>query len=568
MYTLEDSTAYKILKTRDADFWVGDIQRVFTMISPLINEICVGFDNYTLHNIDHSLRVLHYMCEIAGDVTLNSLSNLELTMIILSALLHDIGMRVTREETTRIEQNSQFAFYLKKNKGNKKLAIQDFVRPIHGRRSYDFIMQDEKIKTLLHDNRLTAVSYYEDVAIICQSHMESLEWINANLKESFSKGDHFNSKYIALLLRIADYIDFDSQRAPQYLFEHKMLNVISQTEWEKHANVCNFEKIDKNTEEIYFDISCSDFHLYTQLMDTIEAMNNEVSGCVKFSKQFSNSKYHLKIKEAIRNRVDTLGFSAKRFSFIMDYYSVTQLLMGENLYGDKKLGFRELLQNSIDACYVMKEYYLSNDPTTSYTPEVNIIYDYDELKVIIKDNGIGMSKDIISKYFLTIGKSYYRSDEYEKLGYKTNPTGTFGIGFLSCFMLSEEVSVNTKHYASGEITSFLLEKNSKYICHLEDTFLGSHGTAISLSMVEFERIFSKKALLSFIDKNFYDLGVDVKIYSKREGVLSYEESAVSLSMTRQLNIDLSRYLKGVECKAYQGGYKHLAGRFYTVCNEE
>lgn len=55
MYTLEDSTAYKILKTRDADFWVGDIQRVFTMISPLINEICVGFDNYTLHNIDHPL---------------------------------------------------------------------------------------------------------------------------------------------------------------------------------------------------------------------------------------------------------------------------------------------------------------------------------------------------------------------------------------------------------------------------------------------------------------------------------------------------------------------------------
>lgn len=549
VYTLEGSSAYKILKSRDADVLIGDIQRVFTKVTPLINEICIRFDNYTFHNIDHSLRVLHYMCEIAGDEALNSLSNLELAMIIFSALLHDIGMRVTDEEVARIEQNSQFYFYLRKNSGNKKLALQDFVRPIHGRRSYEFIVHDEGIKSLLCDNRLTTVSYYEDVALLCQSHMESLEWVNESLKENFSKGDHFNSKYIALLLRIADYIDFDSQRAPLYLFEHKMLNAISQTEWEKHAKVCNFDKIDNKNKEIYFDISCDDFRLYTKIMDTIEAMSNEVSSCVQFSKLFSDSKYHLRIKEKISTRVDTIGFSPKRFSFTLDYYSVTNLLMGENLYGEKKLGFRELLQNSMDACSVMKEYYSLNDPTTSYSPEVSIIYDYDKAKVIIKDNGIGMSKDIIDKYFLTIGKSYYRSDEYEKLGYKTNPTGTFGIGFLSCFMLSKEVVVNTKHYASGECTSFLLEKNSKYICHLEDSFLGPHGTAISLSMEDFVKVFSKKELLNFIDENFFRLDVAVKIYSRKAGVLSFEDRAVCLDITKHMNIDLSGYLKGIECKA-------------------
>ena len=39
----------------------------------------------------------------------------------------------------------------------------------------------------------------------------------------------------------------------------------------------------------------------------------------------------------------------------MDYNAVTNLLMGEHIYGDKKYGLRELIQNSIDACKTMEE---------------------------------------------------------------------------------------------------------------------------------------------------------------------------------------------------------------------
>lgn len=564
MYSLKNNIAYKILESRKLYKFIANIDETIEMITPILNEICIYFNNYTLHNIEHSLRVLYNMCAIAGKATLNKLSDLEIAMIIYVALLHDVGMWISPDEIEKIESNSQFKYYLKRNCGDKSLSLQDYIRPIHGKRAYKYLMNDERLKVLLRDSRISTVSFLEDVALICQSHMESIDWINENLKEKFSKGDSYNSKYIALLLRIADYIDFDSQRAPQYLLEHKHLNPISLMEWEKHAGVCNVEKIRKvgKEKEIYFDIECNDFHLYCKLMDTIELMSKEVHECVTYSNLFADLKYHLQVKNQIQNNIETKGFAPERFAFSLDYDRITTLLMGENLYGNKKYGFRELLQNCLDACNVMKEYYFINDPTSNYEPQISIIYDYDNDVIVIKDNGTGMSKDIIKKYFLTIGKSYYRSEEYEKLGYKTNTTGTFGIGFLACFMLSKKVTISTKYFQTGESSTFSLEKDSKYICYLNNCFSGIHGTAITLSMKEFNKVFSKESLFNFIDENFYNLDAKVNFYIQKSNVLTYVDQAKAMQLTKYLNIDLSPYLDGIECKA------HLATLLeeFKLCN--
>ena len=54
------------------------------------------------------------MCVIAGKDNLEKLSDLELAMIIYAALLHDIGMWISSDEIAKIENSSQFEFYLKK----------------------------------------------------------------------------------------------------------------------------------------------------------------------------------------------------------------------------------------------------------------------------------------------------------------------------------------------------------------------------------------------------------------------------------------------------------------------
>ena len=549
LYDLKDNLAYRILKDRMSHKFLSDIEQIKIDITPILNEISIYFNNYTLHDIDHSMRVLYYMCAIAGYDTLKDMSDLELAMIIYVALLHDVGMWISSDEVSQIENSPQFEFYLRKNNRNKTLALQDYIRPIHGKRSYEYLMSDKKIIRLLSNGELSTVSFVEDVALICQSHMESIRWIDEKLKEKFAKNYDYNSKYIALLLRLADYIDFDSQRAPQYLLEHKHLGKFSYMEWKKHAVVCNQDKIDEERKEIFFDIECDDFNLYCKLIDTLDLMSKEIYDSVSYSKHFAKPLYHLRISEKTRINIVTKGFKPEKFSFTLDYYKVTNLLMGENLYGDKKCGLRELLQNCFDACSVMKEYYSISDPTISYDPQVSIIYNYDNETVVIKDNGTGMSKDIIEKYFLTIGKSYYRSDEYGKLGYQINPTGTFGIGFLACFMLSHKVTVNTKYYENGETHSFLLDKDSRYICYLDEKFVGSHGTEIALSMDEFNKVFSEESIISYIDRNFYRLDVNMNVYCQKCGKIELKKRTEAKKITNLLNIDLSNYLDGIECRA-------------------
>jgi len=85
-----------------------------------------------------------------------------------------------------------------------------------------------------------------------------------------------------------------------------------------------------------------------------------------------------------------------------------------------------------------------------YIPEITVKYytegDDDFLEVI--DNGIGMNKEIIEKYYSKIGSSFYKSRDFYELKAKSDlnftPVSEFGIGILSCFMIADTIEVETK----------------------------------------------------------------------------------------------------------------------------
>lgn len=57
----------------------------------------------------------------------------------------------------------------------------------------------------------------------------------------------------------------------------------------------------------------------------------------------------------IINQIEPIGFSSSDYKLELNYKAITNLLMGKNIYGDKKYGLREIIQNSIDACKTMEE---------------------------------------------------------------------------------------------------------------------------------------------------------------------------------------------------------------------
>ena len=243
----------------------------------------------------------------------------------------------------------------------------------------------------------------------------------------------------------------------------------------------------------------------------------------------------------------TEGFKYSDLRLNLDYAAITELLMGQNIYGDKKLGLRELLQNSIDACKIMKE--VNSD--FSIDANIKIIISENENYVKIKDTGIGMTIDVIKNHFLNVGKSYYKSNEYLFNNFNYKPIGQYGIGFLACFLLSDNIIVKTRHYKSDETCQIELEKNSEYVVTNTQTSTLFYGTEISLEYNSFMNIFkSIDNLKSFIENYFFtDINIEIIVQDKKSKYDKLQNNNLSLINKMILN-DKKNKFEIIDCLQY------------------
>lgn len=524
--TLTDTKAYLLLMQRNSPF-IEKIDKVFDYASNILPKINRVFANYTGHDILHSLNVSEYMIELIDSA--DNLSDLELTVLIYVSLLHDVGMVVSEDEINDIKKDRtditqrKYSLVLEKYK-DEIVALQECIRPVHGKRSFDHIVKMDSEYFLVPG--YTNISFKDDVARICAAHNENFEWIPNNLTSDKVKGDYpLNSQYIALLLRIADYLDIDEARAPLYLYQYLNPKDYGDSEWKQHFIIENKEKIVTNErtgqKNIEFYGESSNPSIHRKLLRYFDSLNSELKKAIEFSETFRDKKYLMTIKSNVHNKIRTKDFNFSDFKLSLDYKAVTSLLMGENIYGDKKHGLRELIQNSIDACKVMQEESI-NKPEFEYTPYqpfINIILDDDRKQVIIFDNGRGMSLDILKKYFLNVGVSYYVSDDYLFKGNKYAPIGNYGIGFLACFMLSDKVNVITKHYGESLANKIEFEKSSEYICLTCEELPRPQGTEIFLDYDQFFTVFRNDPnnVETFIKKNFLDCNIPIRIVTSKDG---------------------------------------------------
>ncbi|MCJ7983216.1 ATP-binding protein [Priestia sp. OVL9] len=113
------------------------------------------------------------------------------------------------------------------------------------------------------------------------------------------------------------------------------------------------------------------------------------------------SKYSLNLNPQVNNYILSEGYDIADLRFHIDFHKVTSLLMGEKIYGEKRMGLRELIQNSIDACKVRKEIEDTNREfgDEEYIPSIKINIDKNNNQVTISDNGTGMTREILKNTF-------------------------------------------------------------------------------------------------------------------------------------------------------------------------
>ncbi|MGI8746957.1 MAG: HSP90 family protein, partial [Deinococcus sp.] len=140
-------------------------------------------------------------------------------------------------------------------------------------------------------------------------------------------------------------------------------------------------------------------------------------------------------------------------AFRVDLRGVIDLL-ANHLYSDASVFIRELLQNAVDA--ISARHGLGQE----FEPEIEVRVGRgpDGLPTLeFRDNGVGLREDEVHEFLSTIGRSSKRISEA-----RGTFLGQFGIGLLSCFMVSAEIELLTQSAHGGPPVRWLARSDGRY----------------------------------------------------------------------------------------------------------
>ena len=296
-----------------------------------------------------------------------------------------------------------------------------------------------------------------------------------------------HAPFLMALLRVADYLEIQAPRAPAEVLQVRSLrSPFSRQEWKKHHAVIDVRPHEGDPEALWVDAEPKDVKTFldlTQLfrgiqeeLDASWAVLGEVFGADKKLRDLG-----LRIRR-IRSTLDdvkdfgeTVDFIPAHARFQASGAELLKLLIGP-LYGHHPAyGIRELMQNAVDACRELEDC-MTQDP--SLKPELpdlraDVVIFLEELEdgtgwLTVEDRGIGMTPEIVMKYFLTAGASFRGSDawrqrhENEEGRSRVARSGRFGIGVLAAYLIGDEIEVTTRHFQAA------CDKGVRFKCHLDD----------------------------------------------------------------------------------------------------
>lgn len=162
-------------------------------------------------------------------------------------------------------------------------------------------------------------------------------------------------------------------------------------------------------------------------------------------------------------------------------------MMINSIYTHKEIFLRELVSNASDAIDKLYFRSLTDDAVTTKKDEflIRLTLDKDARTLIVRDNGIGMTKDELEKNLGTIAKSGSLDFKNEnETGGKVDVIGQFGVGFYSAFMVASRVTVRSRAFGAEEAWQWESTGADGYTlepCDKEDT-----GTEVILVIKESE----------------------------------------------------------------------------------
>ena len=221
------------------------------------------------------------------------------------------------------------------------------------------------------------------------------------------------------------------------------------------------------------------------------------------------------------------------YQFSVDLGGMISIL-SEHLYSSPDVFLRELIQNGADAISMRAE------KENGTKGEISVTVKKDKTITFI-DNGIGLTEEEIHKFVSVIGQSSKRGD--------TSYIGRFGIGLLSCFIVTDEIILRSR---SLKAPKYAVEwhgfADGRYSVMSTDADIPV-GTQITFSCKPgYEKYFDADFLA---DKSrYYALPLPYPIYVSEEGKERVQANVIFRSIggdnTRKAMLEAGRAVFGAD----------------------
>lgn len=291
-----------------------------------------------------------------------------------------------------------------------------------------------------------------------------------------------------MCLRVADVMENDPERTPEVILKHRLISADSLKFWLKDKR---FNLI-RNGNKFTVYARPEKAYLHKAIEETAQWIEDELKLCDELIKikplnqssftELRNYSWNIDafIHKDITPKENTYVYI--QGAFRPNTAKILELLGGNQLYGNSIWAYRELIQNSFDAVKEKMAHQIINEDRNpkEFLPKLGDLYSIDivlEIRndgywLVCKDQGVGMTKSIIEKFFLESGSSKrHEINELERKckekGFNFSRTGQFGIGVLSYFMIAEKIIVKTKRelntgYHDSESVAWRFEINGAH----------------------------------------------------------------------------------------------------------
>lgn len=514
------------------------LRRVYDYVTPVLATRPLGAEEYTDHDVQHSARVLERVAQILPAGT--ELNQPELYILSMAALLHDAGLWSSREEVVGLLENPEFRKYLGKTAEEELTRIQGLLaderlrwmgelslqrlvagyhRSRHPERLCTVVLDPEKEpgKTL---RILIGDEYVEAVAAVSVAHSWTRERVLEadELRPMQFGNDPACLRFIACALRLGDLLDLGDGRVSELLWSYLApMNAVSEAHWRKERTLklerCSPEQIRVSGR---FDVdqhgmAAAEAHRLAQ--DWLEMLRQEIEGVALVLNSRLEPEFRPRLQfgamslDIDRVMVNGLVLGGK-VTFELPQKRVIELLSDE-IYADRSVFIRELLQNAVDATrsQLVRDKRAGRFGGESELPEAEpwnwphrVTSDeryqielnlsgvdggsdsHVEFSVI--DRGIGMSLANLRDHFLQVGKSYYTTNLYRQ-EFSHSPISQFGIGFLTCLTVADRIEVTTRQHSEQSGLRLTLQKPSEHFIVEQDNSAAA-GTTVRLKIAQSE----------------------------------------------------------------------------------